>query len=132
MVDKVSRAFRMKLLVSTAVAFSATVWSAPSWAAGCEDLANLKLADTTIKSAESIPAGELTTSDKVRRKDMPAFCRVIASISAAPDSSIGLEMWLPKEDWGVVHASATAATRVSSRTITARWKPPSSEATVRP
>jgi hypothetical protein len=104
MVDK-SRAFRMRLLVSTAVAFSAAVWSAPSWAAACEDLVNLKLADTTIKSAESIPAGDYTTSDKVTRKDMPAFCRVVASVSAAPDSDVGLEIWLPRESWkGVFHA----------------------------
>jgi feruloyl esterase len=105
MVDKSSRAFRIKLLVSTAVAFSAPFWSAPSWSASCEDLANVKIADTAIKSAESIPAGDFTTSDKVTRKDMPAFCRVVASISAAPDSNIGVEMWLPKEGWkGVFHA----------------------------
>jgi hypothetical protein len=106
MVDKSSRAFRMKLLVSTAVAFSAPFWSAPSWAAGCEDLANLKLPDTTIKSAESIPAGDFTTSDKVTRKDMPAFCRVVASVKAAPDSDIVVEMWLPKDQWkGVFHGN---------------------------
>jgi hypothetical protein len=106
MVDKSSRAFRMKLLVSTAVAFSAPFWSAPSWAAGCEDLANLKLSDTTIKSAESIPAGDFTTSDKVTRKDMPAFCRVVASVKAAPDSDIVVEMWLPKDQWkGVFHGN---------------------------
>ena len=106
MVDKGSRAFRMKLLVSTAVAFSAPLWSAPSWAAGCEDLVNLKLADTTIKSAESIPAGDYITSDKVTRKDMPAFCRVVASVSAAPDSDVGVEIWLPKDQWkGVFHGN---------------------------
>ena len=73
---------------------------------GCEDLANLKLPDTTIKSAESIPAGDYTTSDKVTRKDMPAFCRVVASVNAAPDSDIGVEMWLPKDQWkGVFHGN---------------------------
>jgi feruloyl esterase len=105
MVDKISRVFRTRCLVSTAVVISATLWSAPSWAAKCEDLASLQIPNTTIKSAESVPAGELTTADKVTRKDMPAFCRVVASISAAPDSSIGVEMWLPQDGWkGVFHA----------------------------
>jgi len=106
MADKDRRAFRMKLLVSTTVALSAPFWSAPSWAAGCEELANLKIADTTIKNAESIPAGDYATSDKVTRKDMPAFCRVVASVSAAPDSDVGVEIWLPKDQWkGVFHGN---------------------------
>ena len=106
MVDKVTRAFRTKLLVSTAVAVSASLWSAPSWAAKCEDLASLQIADTTIKSAESIPAGDYTTSDKITRKDLPAFCRVVASVSAAPDSDVGVEIWLPKDQWkGVFHGN---------------------------
>ena len=106
MVNESSRAFRMKLLVSTAIALSASLWAAPSWAAGCEDMLNLKLADTTIKSAESIPAGDLTTADKVVRKNMPAFCRIVASVTDAPDSDIRIEMWLPNDGWkGVFHAN---------------------------
>ena len=125
MVNEKQPAFPMKLLVSTAIALSASLW-----AAGCEDLLNLKLADTTIKSAESIPAGDLTTADKAVRKNMPAFCRIVASVTDAPDSDIRIEMWLPNEGWkGVFHAIGKAVTRASSITITTRWRPPSSEDT---
>ena len=100
-----ARAFRFMLLVSTAVVFSASIWSSHSWAAGCEDLVNLKLPDTTITAADSIPTGDYTTPDKVTRKNMPAFCRVAASVKSAPDSDILIQMWLPKDQWkGVFHS----------------------------
>jgi hypothetical protein len=36
-----------------------------AFASSCEDLANLKLPDTTIETAQTIPAGDYTTADKV-------------------------------------------------------------------
>ena len=51
-------------------------------------------------------AGDYATPDKVTRKAMPAFCRVVASVKGAPDSDIRIEMWLPKEGWtGVFHSN---------------------------
>jgi len=87
--------------------FVATVCaSAPAHASSCEDLRGLKLPDTTIESAQSVPAGDYATSDKVTRKAMPAFCRVLASVNGAPDSDIRIEVWLPKEGWtGVFHGN---------------------------
>ena len=55
--------------------------------------------------SSSIPAGDYTTSDKATHKNMPAFCRVVASVKAAPDSDIRVEIWLPKDHW---RASSTA------------------------
>jgi hypothetical protein len=72
----------------------------------CENLINLKLPNTTIKSAETIPAGSFTTSDKITRTAETAFCRVVVSVQSAPDSDIGVEIWLPEEGWtGVFHGN---------------------------
>ena len=98
--------FPLKTLLCAAVSMAALVCSAPAFAASCEDLAALKLADTTIETAQTIPAGDYTTSDKVTHKGMPGFCRILASVKDAPDSDIRIEMWLPKEGWtGVFHGN---------------------------
>ena len=99
-------AFLRSLLSSTAVALAGLCISPQAHAVSCEDLANLKLPDTTIASAESIPAGDFTTAeDKVVRKAMPAFCRVAASVKAVPDSDIGIEVWLPNQWKKVFHGN---------------------------
>ena len=96
----------VKTVLAAAVSVAALSCAAPAFASSCEDLASLKLPDTTIETAQSIPAGDYTTSDKVTRKGMPAFCRVVASVKDAPDSDIRIEMWLPKEGWtGVFHGN---------------------------
>src|SRR6202046_3545537 len=83
--------------LGAAVSLATLCPAAPASASSCEDLANLKLPDTTIETAQTIPAGDYTTADKVTRQGMPAFCRVVASVKGAPDSDIHIEMWLPKE-----------------------------------
>ena len=92
-------AFPLYLLGSTAISLAALCCSPQAYAATCEDLAHLKLPDTTIESAQSVPAGDFTTDDKITRKAMPAFCRVAASVKAVPDSDIRVEVWLPKDNW---------------------------------
>jgi len=97
-----------RALVSTAAAFLAMLPLPCLASAACESLINLKLPATTIKSAETIPAGNFTTSDKVTRVAATAFCRVVASVQQAPDSDIGVEMWLPEEGWtGVFHGNGS-------------------------
>ena len=72
---------------------------APS-AAACGDLARARLPDTAIVSVESIPAGAYRPpGSKVSFPDLPAFCRVVAVVKPAPDSSIGIEIWLPQAGW---------------------------------
>ena len=96
----------LKRSLGAGVCLAALASAAPAFASSCEDLASLKLPDTTIETAQTVPAGDYTTSDKVARKGMPAFCRVVASVKAAPDSDIRIEMWLPKEGWaGVFHGN---------------------------
>ncbi len=73
-------------------------------AADCEGLKSAKIADTTVIGAEAVPAGDLTTADKVTRKALPAFCRVVASVKDAPDSDVRVELWMPDDGWkGVFH-----------------------------
>ena len=108
MAKNTRRDVRRALLMSTVLALSSPFWSSPARAAGCEELRSLKLADTTIDTAESIPAGDFTTPDKMTRRNLPAFCRVVASVKAAPDSDIRVEMWLPNERWkGVFHGNGS-------------------------
>ncbi|MGC1305049.1 MAG: tannase/feruloyl esterase family alpha/beta hydrolase [Caulobacteraceae bacterium] len=95
-----------RLLLASAAGLACAALASPSWAARCEDLVNLKLPDTVIKSAEPVAAGGFDAPDKVKRPDLPAFCRVIASVKAAPDSDVGVEIWLPADHWaGVFHGN---------------------------
>ena len=85
--------------IAVVVALSAFAVSSPALAVDCEGLKSAKIADTTIISTQAVPAGDLTTEDKVTRKDMPAFCRVVASVKDAPDSDVRVELWMPNEGW---------------------------------
>ncbi len=99
---------RRALVLSGALATLLPFGTGMALASGCEDLKAAKLPDTTIRTAESIPAGSYTTPDKVVHQDMPAFCRVVVSVQQAPDSDIGVEMWLPRAGWsGVFHANGS-------------------------
>ncbi|HLK54574.1 MAG TPA: tannase/feruloyl esterase family alpha/beta hydrolase, partial [Candidatus Angelobacter sp.] len=79
------------------------VLAAPSFAATCESLATLKLADTTITSAQPVAAGAFippgSTAPAASVKNLPAFCRVMATLKPAPDSDIKVEIWLPLTGW---------------------------------
>jgi feruloyl esterase len=82
------------LLLSAAAA-------APAVAGSCEELAGLSLPDTTITMAQSVPAGELSLpggrgpQGVASYKDLPAFCRVAATLRPTSDSDIRIEVWLP-------------------------------------
>jgi hypothetical protein len=71
----------------------------PACATTCSDLASLKLPQTTIQVAESIPAGTYTAPDGQVFPNMPAFCRVVASLTPVSDSEIGIEIWMPASTW---------------------------------
>jgi feruloyl esterase len=69
-------------------------------AASCENLMFAKLPNTTINSAESISAGTYQPPGSATAfTDLPAFCRVTATVKPVPDSSIGIEVWLPTTAW---------------------------------
>ena len=74
-------------------------------AASCETLSSLKLPNTTITLAQAVPAGGFTlpttgpAAAGRRLSDLPAFCRVAATLSPLPDSDIKIEVWLPTAGW---------------------------------
>ena len=77
----------------------ATVGAGQAAARPCENLASLKLSDTTITAAQSIPAGTYTAPNGEVFKDIPAFCRVAATLTPTSDSEIRIEVWMPASGW---------------------------------
>jgi feruloyl esterase len=67
--------------------------AASSAAATCESLLTLKLANTTITSAQTGPTANVPNPDVVR--NLPPFCRVTATLTPTRDSDIKVEVWLP-------------------------------------
>jgi feruloyl esterase len=65
----------------------------------CEGLAGLTLSHTTITAAESIPAGTYTAPNGEVFRNVPAFCRVAATLTPTSDSEIGIEIWMPAHRW---------------------------------
>jgi len=94
-------------IVSIASLAVASVTVTPVVAAGsCETLASMTLPDTTITLAEAVPAGGFTTPGARGGRgandgasNLPAFCRVAATIKPSADSDIKIEVWLPSSNW---------------------------------
>ena len=71
----------------------------PALAADCETLAKISLPQTTIRTAQSVPAGEFTPPVGPPVKHVPAFCRVAGVIQPSSDSEIQFEVWMPASGW---------------------------------
>ena len=74
-----------------------------SAATACEDLSKLSPPNTTITLAQSVAAGAFTApggrGGANPFADLPAFCRVAATLKPSPDSDIKIEVWLPASGW---------------------------------
>ncbi len=69
-------------------------------AATCDSLLRAKLPNVKITGAEPIAAGTYQPPGSATAfPNLPAFCRVTATVSPVPDSSIGIEVWLPANGW---------------------------------
>jgi feruloyl esterase len=92
----------------------------PVFAASCESLASLALPNATVTSAKLMEAGKFTLPGAPagaqagggfaapgapaagrgpRFDDLPAFCRVTATLKPSADSDIKAEFWLPMSGW---------------------------------
>jgi feruloyl esterase len=71
----------------------------PAAAATCASLAGLALPDTTITAAEPVAAGTYTAPDGEVFANLPAFCRVAATLTPTSDSNIKIEVWMPYSGW---------------------------------
>ena len=86
--------------------FAATLVTSNLLAGTCEGIVSVKLPDTTITIARTVPAGEfsgpentVTASQEAEFKKLPAFCRVQGVIRPSSDSNIEFEVWLPASGW---------------------------------
>jgi feruloyl esterase len=78
-------------------------------AVSCESLASLALPNTTITAVESVAAGGFAPGGARGRgagaaapaaiADLPAFCRVSATLKPSTDSDIKIEVWMPVSGW---------------------------------
>ena len=79
----------------------------PAFGATCESLKSLSLDNTTITLAETVAAGQFSlpatgrgaAQQNAAFKQLPAFCRVAATLKPSSDSDIKVEVWLPMSNW---------------------------------
>ena len=86
-------------LVVSAVAVFGDV---PAYAATCESLSTAKLTNGSVTSAQVVAAGALAQSGgrgAAALSDLPAFCRVAATLTPTKESDIKIEVWLPVAGW---------------------------------
>jgi feruloyl esterase len=83
----------------------ACLGAAPAVAASCESLATLALKDakvtgvTVVGAGAFVPPGGGEAADPSRYANLPAFCRVSATLTPSSDSDIKVEVWLPATGW---------------------------------
>jgi feruloyl esterase len=87
----------MKLLVFFALFGVGSCSSA--MASSCESLAGLPLADGRITMAMAEPEGTITGLTPAPLDNLPAFCRVAATLKPASDSNNRVEVWMPAAGW---------------------------------
>ena len=94
-----------RLTISLGCALLATAAS-PAAAATCEDVAKLALPNGKVTAAEQVapgampaPAGRGGAAAANPFADLPAFCRVAATLTPTPQSEIKIEVWLPATGW---------------------------------
>ena len=111
--------------------------ASPAAAASCEKLANAIVPNGSITVAQSIPAGDYTAPSGTIYPNMPAFCRVAATLTPTSDSFIRIEVWMPVNDWnnaylatgggGILERLVTASSRAdspkASLQLTPTWAP---------
>ena len=72
-------------------------------AATCESLATLTLPSATVTLAQPVAAGAFSQpggrGGATQFGDLPAFCRVAATLTPSSDSDIKIEVWLPAAGW---------------------------------
>lgn len=70
------------------------------WGNSCEVLQHNSSSTTSITVAKGILAGTFTVPEtRNDLSNLPAFCRVIAKLRPTSDSDIGIEVWLPINNW---------------------------------
>ena len=84
------------LVLAASVSLGATT-PQPIATQSCAGLLQLALPNASITSAQVAGAGAFSTSSAF--PDLPAFCRVAATLRPSSDSEIKIEVWLPIAGW---------------------------------
>jgi len=87
------------VLTAALLATGATGAKPADAALPCAMFAGSQLPNWTITTAEPIAAGSYTAPDGQIFKDLPAFCRIAATLTPSVDSAIKVEVWLPQSGW---------------------------------
>src|SRR5690349_19726882 len=87
--------------VCSLIALSLIMAAAPlvARAADCANLSGTKLPDTTLTTAQAVPAGRFMPPYGRPLDKLPAFCRLAGVIRPTSDSEIRFEVWLPASGW---------------------------------
>ena len=95
----------MKIFAAMAIIAASIVYPNAAHAATCESLATLALPNTAITMAQPVAAGAFSVPGARGGRganamaDLPAFCRVAATLTPSSDSDIKIEVWLPAANW---------------------------------
>jgi len=97
-----------RLLGAAGAALACTV-AQPAAAADCGELARTTIPDGKVTSASLVAAGAFEQPGlpgnlppgvaNAAYRDLPAFCRVQATLTPSNDSDIKVEVWLPAAGW---------------------------------
>lgn len=74
-------------------------YCAPASAVTCESLAGLSLPHGKITAAIAEPGGTLVGLTSEPIGNLPAFCRIAATLTPSDDSDIKIEVWMPSSGW---------------------------------
>jgi len=75
------------------------IGATPAVAATCGSLATLRLPDTAITTAQLVLTGKFAVPGGPVFDNLPAFCRVAATLTPTSDSNIKIEVWMPYSGW---------------------------------
>lgn len=96
----------MKILAggSCAVLLATLMYGQTLQTASCESLSSLTLPNTSMTLAQTVPAEGFTlpttgAATVPEFSNLPAFCRVAATLTPSSDSDIKIEVWLPASGW---------------------------------
>jgi feruloyl esterase len=91
-----------KIVLCSAVLLVLVFNAVPGVAATCESFSSMKLPNTTITAAQDVaagafapPAGGRGRGGGAQFSDLPAFCRIAATVKPTADSDIKIEVWMP-------------------------------------
>jgi tannase/feruloyl esterase len=92
---------RFVLAVAWTVACATNVLAQELPSNACDRLKSLAMPNAKVTAAAVVPAGpfrcDWCTADQT--VDVPASCRVTASMKSTTDSDIEMELWIPLADW---------------------------------